>query len=231
MSEQVKQYWSEDHYKIYNEIEELRKKKEALASETKEIDYLGGRKVAVRRYNEFELPKLYEPIDAQIQELQAKFLSILFQYKTLTMNRDPIIYMTEHEEFKIILRGSKWVAYSTLVGVPYESIKVITDEQNMPIKIQFLMCSSETYGKVYTMVTNLKEYIAVQSPRILPPIYKKIEPLPTWHCKKCTVENYIEVLNCRGCNEPKPIDKEPELEKKENSADKIKGLFKDKDEQ
>jgi len=227
MSE-LKQYWTEEHYKVYAQIEEQKKEKERLASETKVIDFLGTRKIREAKYNEWELTELYKPIDAKILELEAKFYSIPFKYRDLTLVQQPIVYITEHEEFKLTWSGNQWNVRTTLIGVDYYSIKVFTDEQKLPIKIQFLMLNSETYGKPCIMLANLKEQVDVDSPR---PVFIKSKPtelVPTWTCTNpyCKQQNYIEFLACRFCGAAKPVDKKPEPEKEATSKlSRIRRMF------
>jgi hypothetical protein len=189
-----KQFWTEQHYEIYNQIEELKKKKIELSNETVEIDYLGGRNISKLRYSEFELPRLFRPIDEQIQELTAKFHNIPLRYSDIVLIQEPIVYVSLHEEFKLTWSQGehKWKAYTTLMGVQYHSIKVLTDEQNRPIKILFDMVNSETKGELYKFEATLiqekdYEYPKVEIPKPQGPI--KLPTLVKEKCKFCSNEN------------------------------------------
>jgi hypothetical protein len=228
MSENLRKYWNKQHYELYEQIEALERKKQELANESIESEYLGGRKVAVPKYNEWELKPLFVPIDNQIAELKTKFYAVPLNLGTRTMELQPLVYVTENEQFTIKWVHNKWKVVNELpIGVT--NVQVITDSENKPIKISYLWLSTETYGIVYNAEITLKEHVEDTTPKVPLPQPKpmKIESIPTWVCSNpnCKKENYVELLNCRFCGTLKPIDKEPEQPKKESKLTQLKKRF------
>jgi hypothetical protein len=224
--------------KIYNLSQQIYLSKLRGSRENFKEDYSPEQKqmiseretVVKNQRSDYVIDALIDKLKLEIPILEKVFLEIPFHREPLYLYR-PHIYMNNingsciHGSLgtETTKDAKKYLYENSQYATPNVIIKY--DENSIPIQLIRKVATSETGGQIITVIQDVI-VDAVEQEKVKPKTVSK--PLfPTdvrrWKCS-CGAENYHELLSCRLCNHPKPIENLATVENtKKSLIDKIKG--------